>query len=220
MPKKPTHPTVKLAPNAMTTLETMLEMLGIDPDAAGVAVQNNVIRLINAASSWVETIVGRKLGRMVHIQQCAASGSQELVLQQWPIQSVEYIKDTASGHAIPSGDYDITTSGRIGVIYKDNGWAFRGYTGGLSNDYVAAQRYLEVKYIAGYILPKDGTDDEPAGLPADLEGVVWGIVQQEFSIIRNGAQGLKAFSLSDVSWTFDKEPRQSWTETINRYVRW
>jgi len=45
-------------------------------------------------------------------------------------------------------------------------------------------------------------------------------MQQEFSIIRNGAQGLSAFSISDVSWTFDKEPRSSWTDTIGRYIRW
>lgn len=50
--------------------------------------------------------------------------------------------------------------------------------------------------------------------------IVWGIAEQEFSILRNGAQGLAAFSISDVSWTFDKEPRASWMETLAHYMRW
>ena len=49
--------------------------------------------------------------------------------------------------------------------------------------------------------------------------MVWGIIQQEFSIMQNGAQGLSAFSISDVSWTFDKNPRESWLTTIGYYTR-
>ena len=119
----------------------------------------------------------------------------------------------------PPEEYDYTVDGEIGVLYKDNGWTFRGYVGGLSYDFLLAARYLEVKYTAGYVLPKDATEDDPCTLPADLQGVVWGIIQQEFSIMQNGAQGLSAFSISDVSWTFDKNPRESWLTTIGYYTR-
>jgi len=208
-----------LADNAMTTLEDMLEMLQIDPANAGAEVKNNIIRLINAASSWIENMLGRKLGRAGYVHHFSGSDAQELVLRQYPIRSVEYVRDDA-GKEIPPDEYDFTMTGNIGVLYKDTGWAFKGYIKGLANDYAAAKRYLEVRYTAGYILPKDGTEEEPSDLPYDIQGVIWGIVQQEFSIIRNGAQGLAAFSISDVSWTFDKEPRQSWTDTISRYMRW
>ena len=53
------EPTVKLAANAMTTLEDTMERLGIPPEAADTAVKNNIIRLINSASAWIETITGR-----------------------------------------------------------------------------------------------------------------------------------------------------------------
>lgn len=218
--KKKAELTVRLAPNALTTLEAVMEQIGVEKETASVAVMNNVARLINAASAWLETIIGRKLGRAEYTQRYAASGSQELVLQQWPIRAVEYVRDTLNGADIIAESYDITMSGDVGIIFRDTGWLFLGYVGGLANDFTAARHYLEVKYTAGYILPKDATEDEPADLPADLEGVIWGIVEQEFSIKRNGAQGLSAFSISDVSWTFDKEPRQSWLETINRYMRW
>ena len=60
-------PTVRLADNAMTTLADTLERLGIDEAEATTAVKNNVIRLINAASAWVETITGRKFGRATYV---------------------------------------------------------------------------------------------------------------------------------------------------------
>ena len=46
----------RLAENAMTTLEATMERLGISPEEADTTVKNNIIRLINAASAWVETI--------------------------------------------------------------------------------------------------------------------------------------------------------------------
>lgn len=214
------EPTEKLAPNAMTTLEDTLERLGIPDDAADTTVKNNVIRLINSASAWIETVTGRRFGKAVYTDRYAGSGTQELFLRQYPIRSVEYVKDTYTGAVISPSEYDYTMTGNIGVLYMDTGWPFRGYVGGLAGDYYAAQRYLEVKFTAGYVLPKDGTDEEPSDLPADIIAIVWGIAEQEFAIIRNGAQGLSAFSISDVSWTFDKEPRSSWLDTLSHYMSW
>lgn len=196
----------KLADNALTTLEDVKIMLGIAPDDVDEQRDAMLVNLINYASAWIERMTGRKLGRQQYTQRYVASGTQELVLLQWPIINVEYVKDTTDGSIIPPEEYDYTVDGEIGVLYKDNGWTFRGYVGGLSYDFLLAARYLEVKYTAGYVLPKDATEDDPCTLPADLQGVVWGIIQQEFSIMQNGAQGLSAFSISDVSWTFDQEP--------------
>jgi len=210
---------VELAKNALTTLEAVKTMLGIPADDVDALRDDALTHLINYASAWVERMTGRKLGRQEYTQRYVASGTQELVLLQWPITNVEHVKDTTDGSIIPPEEYDYTVDGEIGVLYKDNGWAFRGYVGGLAYDYQAAMRYLEVKYTAGYVLPKDATADDPCTLPADLQGVVWGIVQQEFAIMQNGAQGLSAFSISDVSWTFDKTPRESWLTTIGYYTR-
>ena len=210
---------VALADNALTTLETVKTMLGIEPDDVNPQRDDVLTNLINYASAWIESMTGRIFKQQTYVQRYAAAGAQELVLKQWPVTDVEYVKDTTSGQIIPDTDYEYTEDGRIGVIYKDDGWTFQGYTGGLSYDYLLASRYLEVKYTAGYVLPKDATEDNPCTLPADLQGIVWGIAQQEFSIMENGAEGLSAFSISDVSWTFDKEPRQSWLDIIGYYTR-
>mgnify|MGYP006990159335 CR=1 FL=1 len=45
---------------------------------------------------------------------------------------------------------------------------FVGYRYGLANDVKMPSRSLEVKFTAGYILPKDATEAEPADLPWDI----------------------------------------------------
>lgn len=219
-PAPSNEPTERLAYNAMTTLADTLERLGIDEADADVAVKNNVIRLINSASAWVETITGRKFGRATYVHRYPSPDAQELVLQQYPIRAVEYVKDVASGVPFDPASYDFTMDGNIGVLYRDEGWPFAGYRYGLANDVKMPSRSLEVKFTAGYVLPKDATEDEPSDLPWDIISIVWGIAEQEFSVLTNGSQGLAAFSVSDVSWTFDKEPRASWMETLGHYMRW
>lgn len=79
---------------------------------------------------------------------------------------------------------------------------------------------LAVANVAGYILPKDATEDHPATLPADLEAIVWYMIAQQWAIIENDAAGLSAFSISDVSWTFDKNISETWQSVISKYQRW
>jgi len=208
-----------LADNALTTLEDTKNMLGIAEDDADPQRDAVIAMLINSASSWVERMTGRTLGKRTYLQQYDAIGAQELVLRQWPILAVEYVLDTQAGAEIPAEEYDINTGGDIGILYNDGGWPLRGHRGGLAYDIITPMRCLEVKYTAGYVLPKDAAEDDPCTLPADLQAVVWGVVMQEFNILQNGAAGLSAFSISDVSWTFDKEPRQGWLDTIGCYTR-
>ena len=95
----------------------------------------------------------------------------------------------------------------------------KGYRSGLSSDIRLLSRYLEIIYTAGYILPKDATDDQPATLPADLQWAVWQMVQQQWNLSSNGANGLSAFSISDVTWTFDKEQDPQVNRVLNQYMR-
>lgn len=82
------------------------------------------------------------------------------------------------------------------------------------------KKSIEVTYTAGYVLPKDGTKKEPADLPYDIQYAVWSMVQQQWSLLTSGASGLSAFSISDVSWTFDKTTSQVVTDMIKKYMRW
>jgi hypothetical protein len=208
-----------LAPNALSTLAHVKAMLEIPADDENEQRDIILTLLINSVSAWIERMTGRNLGKQTYTQRYNASGAQELALLQWPILSVEYVKDASGGNDIPPDEYDFTTTGQFGVLYNDRGWPLRGYRGGLSYDIAAPMRCLEVKYTAGYILPKDADDENPCTLPYDLQWIVWAAIMQEFSIMQNGAQGLSAFSISDVSWTFDKNPREQWLNTIHYYTR-
>lgn len=209
---------VKLRENALTTLDALKTSLGIDPAEEDAQRDATLVQLINAASAWLETQLGRKLGKSTYRQRYCGTGTQQLSLEQYPIVSVERITDTFTGETIT--DFDFNETGEIGVLFREDGWTYRGHIGGLAYDYIAPRKYLEVQYVAGYILPKDATEDHPATLPADLEAIVWYMIAQQWAIIENDAAGLSAFSISDVSWTFDKNISETWQSVISKYQRW
>lgn len=206
-----------LAENALTTLERMKLMLGlsgIEDEKTDMIVE----MLINRASSWIERQTGRHLGKHSYTQWYDADGQQELVTIEFPIVSVEYVRQ--DGDLVAPDSYDYTQTSDIGVIYRDEGWLKAGYRRGLAYDIAASKRNIEVKYTAGYVLPKDATEDNPQTLPADLEGLVWDMVSQAYTNLQNGSQGLTSFSISDVTWNFDKSTSDSWTQLINLYRRY
>lgn len=205
-----------LAENAMTTLERMKMMLGITGETDE-RTDEMVMLLINRASSWIERQTGRHLGKKSYRQWYVADGQQELVTDEYPIVSVEYVKE--QGKLVDPCCYDYSQTGNVGVIYRDEGWLKAGYRSGLAYDIVAPKRAIEVSYTAGYVLPKDATEEDPQTLPADLEGLVWDMVSQIYTNLQNGSQGLKSFSISDVTWTFDKSTPSSWIQLVNLYRR-
>lgn len=206
-----------LANNALTTLDRMKLMLSLD-DETDERTCALIELLINKASSWVERQVGRPLGKNTYREFYEADGQQELVTLKYPIISVDYIKE--AGRIIPSELYDYGQTANIGVIYRDDGWLRAGYRRGLANDIVETRRNIEVRYTAGYVLPKDATDEDPQTLPADLEGLVWDMVSQAYTNMINGSQGLKSFSISDVTWTFDKSTPDAWLQLVSLYRRY
>lgn len=206
-----------LADNALTTLERMKLMLGLS-DIEDERTDTIVTLLINRASSWIERQTGRHLGKRSYRQWYDADGQQELVTLEYPIISVEYVKE--QGSVVDPSLYDYAQTGDVGVIYRDDGWLKAGYRKGLAYDIIAPKRVIEVSYTAGYVLPKDATDDDPQTLPADLEGLLWDIVSQTYTSLQNGSQGLSSFSISDVTWNFDKTQHSEWTQLINLYRRY
>ena len=186
-----------LADNALTTLDRMKLMLGL-ADIEDERTDEIIILLINRASSWIERQIGRHLGRRSYHQWYDADGQQELVLLEYPIISVEYVKQ--EGKIVDPETYDYAQTGEIGVIYRDKGWLKAGYRRGLAYDIVAPMRVIEVSYTAGYVLPKDATE--------------------AYTSLQNGSQGLSSFSISDVTWNFDKSTPESWKQLINLYRRY
>ncbi len=206
-----------LAHNALTTLKRMKLMLGLT-DIEDERTNEIIEMLINKASAWIERQIGRHLAQNRYHQWYDADGQQELVLLEYPIIDVEFVKE--NGMLIDPSCYDYEQTGSIGVIYRDDGWLKSGHRMGLAYDMIRSKRVIEVSYTAGYVLPKDATEDNPQTLPADLEGLLWEIVSQAYTGLQNGSMGLSAFTISDVHWEFDKSTHHEWVQLINLYRRY
>lgn len=205
--------------NALTTLEDTMMYMGIDPDDnISQKEKSKLIYLINAASAYIETKTQRKFGLSEYTEKLYGSGLQQLCLQQYPIRSIKGVMDLENH--VMMNDYDLDDGKEYGILFREIGWPVRGYPSGLSGDFSTEKKYIEVIYTAGYVLPKDGTEEMPADLPYDLQAAVWDTVQQQWNLSRNGAKGLQSFSISDVSWTFDKEPSAQVLSVIDHYMRW
>ena len=70
---------VALADNALTTLETVKTMLGIEPDDVDPQRDDVLTNLINYASAWIESMTGRIFKQQTYVQR----------LQEQPVSDKE-----------------------------------------------------------------------------------------------------------------------------------
>ena len=208
---------MELAENALTTLERLKLALGISAD--DVADDDFLILLINSASSWLERQLGRKLGRNDYEETYQPSGRQKQLVKNYPITKIYQIDFGRQVIDASLYVFDDVGLGEYGIIWKDDGWPYQGYQAGLAYDVVAVSRNLTIKYQAGYVLPKDATPDNPSTLPADLESLIWEMVNVNQQTAFGSAAGLSAYSISDVSWTFDKTQSTSWVQRLRGWMR-
>ncbi len=215
-------PTVKLCADALTTMEDTMGFLGMEPEdgEAGMQTMNNIVLIINAASAYIEKQAGRHFGRREYSERYEGTGRHSLLLDNYPVRKVKEIKDLSTGKVVRKEEYYLENSGEFGIVYRETGWAMQGRPSGLANDLTAVRKNISVRYVAGYILPKDGTEETPSDLPYDIQYAVWLMVQQQWSLQANGSGGLSAFSISDVSWTFDRTVNPVVTDVVNKYIRW
>lgn len=203
-----------LARNALTTLAAAKCMLGLEGDSSQ---DGTLTLLINQASGQIERAMSRRLRRQDYVEDVTPSGSQRLLVRNWPIVAVESV--TQDGELIDPALYSYDPDGP-GILYKDDGWRWSGYPHGLAYDPVMTRRNVVVRYTAGYVLPMDATGDDPATLPADIEGLALEMVQAAYGRITSGGNaGLKSFAISDVRWEWMNELPQSWRQIIDAY-RW
>jgi hypothetical protein len=203
----------QLAQNALTTLSAARLMTGAPDDETST---EKLTLLINQASAAVESAIERQLRLQPRTEHITPTGGQHLMLRHWPVVGVERV--TQDGLEIDPSCYTVEDGG---MLYCDGGWPWSGYSTGLAYDPVAVRRNVDVKYSAGYVLPKDETPEQPTTLPADLESLVLDMVQAAWGKLNSGGNaGLKSFAISDVRWDWTTETPQPWLDIIARYKRW
>lgn len=139
-----------LAPNALSTLETLKSMLGIsgtDKDAL-------LEIMLSGASGYIEKWTGRRFKKDERTEKYNPSGdSARLYLRAVPVESVSAVN--LDGQALGSGAY---------IQSSDAG--FLSYASGL---WPKGVQNASVTYTGGYVLPKDADGENERTLPYEIE---------------------------------------------------
>lgn len=129
--------------NALTTVERAKTFLDGE-DVEGLD-DGRIVTAINAASSAIEYYLGRHLGKRTHSDIVRRDeATLEVTLEEYPVHEVIAINGRPSTRSM--------------YLDQESGIAhFNSRTHGIFD------------YVAGYILPKDGTPEQPTTLPRDIE---------------------------------------------------
>lgn len=199
-----------IADNALMTLADLKSLSGID--SADTSNDGKLQFLINAASQEIENVLGRKLKKAQYTERMKGNNRMTIQVKNYPLLEIESIK--INGSAVNESDYSFNASG---IIEGFRPWWSTGLTTGISNLTVQRSNNIEIAYTAGYVLPKDATTLEPRTLPYDLELAAFRMINGLAALTEQGIDGLKSFSISDISWTWDKDYMQSIMPTLMQY---
>jgi hypothetical protein len=146
-----------LADNALTTRDKInIAMLEADKEA-----------LVNAASDIIEEYCNTKFKKDTYSLKLKPSGEKYLSVNYWNIESASIAYDE---EAIE----DYTILANRGMFYKADGWPD-------ADDYL-----LEIELTAGFILPKDVTEENPRTLPQSVEYACILLAQEMYEQLQGG----------------------------------
>lgn len=134
--------------------------------------------IINSISSEIELYIGRSLVKREYTESLENAYENRLVLRNSPI------KEVISVQSMNGVDLDLAKIMQYtdefalesGVIETDPAFPTRMRRVGLGAGYANRPRKsVKVKYVAGYIMPNDGTEEEPSDFPLVLTNLALSI---------------------------------------------
>lgn len=164
-----------VAANALTTLATVLDELGLEQDS-GVK-DTRLERYINAASDFVASFCGRTFQRADNIaEKVRGRGGTLIQVSRRPIITIDSI--TVDLATVAATDYHVDNAGR-GLIFRSTGWPWEpARMPGLSYAPIPGteEPTIIVTYDGGFVTPAQADQGlfsaAPRTLPYDLEDVV------------------------------------------------
>lgn len=184
----------------LTTLADQKIILQIDAGDTSSDVFLNL--LISLTSKQIETYLGRSLAVAAYIENIAPGGTQVLQMQNWPINTVAYVKQQNVALVVNVDYWLYPQYTKSGQIYKGLSWNGNSYSRGLTYDPYAYQIDIEVSYNAGYNLPGDVTQTYP--LPIDISYCCQLMVAQAYAkaIAGNTGDTFKSIKEGGLAYTF------------------
>jgi hypothetical protein len=191
--------------------------------------------LISAVSTQIESYCARSFGVADYIENIPPSNSQQLQLQNWPINTVAYVKDQGS-ILTPGADYSVYPQfSKCGQIYRPQGWYGLMAVRGLTYDPYASLITLEVSYNAGYLLPGATPITGVLPLPNDLQLCCQIMVAKVYELSNNGNLGENLASVKEggLAYAWDNPAKippdlfqvisgmpVQFAQLLNPYKRW
>ena len=131
----------------LTTLSKAKLMMGIEVEDD--SQDDELLSLIVVASTMIEEVCRRVFKLQTHTSKVTGLPGKYIRLPQYPVHAITSI----SG---PYGELAGVETLDSGILYREGGWP-------------RENRSITVTYQAGYVLPGDATDNDPATLPETLE---------------------------------------------------
>lgn len=160
---------------------------------------NYLIGLINQVSSQVESYLGRKLGMDTYSELVRTAYGDYIQLENYPVVELKEVRGmTGATMSIPRlefyNDYRnfdtglIETGGMLQTVMSRVGMGRHPQN---------SKPAVRVSYVAGYILPKDATEEKPATLPEDIQAVVTSACVRSFIRYTDDSRAQDLISLTE-----------------------
>lgn len=213
---------VDLAASALTTLDAVLDELGLVSD--GGAQDNRLKRYCNGASDFIANACSRVLHFEAAItEHLPAFGDTNLLVKRPPIVDVTSI--SIQGTALDPTSYAVRDD-QAGIIFRATSWPWSaGRTRSITWPQVPGSEdaVVQVVYDGGWVTPAQATQMLPRTLPYDLEDACITMVVARWS--RQGSdprvksESLLSYSASYIEGDDGGLLPPVVRDVINRYAR-
>lgn len=181
-----------LSDSALTTVERVVAAIQSYPfiseeiDFNDLAVTDEITRLINYWSSYVEQATNTRFGMKRYTEFYKGTSQPTLVLKHYPIKELISIEQiTYDGEVVATLDIDklmmMMNENDLerGILYIEPSLFQRFTSVGIVPEPFSQLRSYKIVYDAGYVLPQF-EEDEPSDLPAALENLVIELARAQF----------------------------------------
>ena len=213
---------VVLADNALTTLATVEEELGIT--VGGGIADDYLNRMINVYSDFIESSLFRKLKRTaVTDEKVAGYATRYLMVERYPVDTGETTTVKYNDDTIDSTQWEWDNDGEGGRLFNLAGvWYWgAGVANNIARDPVPGteRKRYKVSYTGGYIMPKDWNGTDAFRLPWDIEQLCIEMVATAYRH-KGQSRDIKSEKLLSSSVTyFDAADSPRWHDVMGKYRR-
>lgn len=180
---------------ALVTLEEAKEYLKVTTSNEDAVLSH----IVNAVSAWVAGYLKRNLVSAARVEYYSGDGSVELVLKNYPVTVLTYIRvdenrTFGSDTAVDSTDY----------ILKPVQGIVRAFN--LYGNWPCGESNIKVSYTAGYTVASSGTPGSSGTMPYDIRMATKRIIDRMYRIAyTNRKADVSSESISGMNITFNPD---------------